>query len=1037
MSKELIVSVNGREKKIAVIEDGRVTEFYIERGEGSQGIVGNIYKGRVMRVLPGMQSAFVDIGLERDAFLYVSDFFDEEEEFERIVVDKSKTESAEVARAHAAEKIERDRIERDRQIESAQERGEPIAAEPEEETEEETEEEKAVAYADAQQPSAPELPQPVQAEAAQPADEEVEAGGRRGRRRRGGRGERNDAPARAEQPRVGAGSTADTPFAVTRGSFERVEDAHEAADASETFKDARTQERISEQVRGVEFDLGEPAQAVKVGTLLAANNLSGGGGFERVADDESDDDAKPRKVKGAQPAVAASVASLTTNVLDEVATTTGAPQAFERVSDDENAVEALPAAKGKGTRVRGGAKGKKGAATEPAEGGASEVSGTEAAPKRKSASKKTAGATKSAPKSAPKSAGAKGSTKRGKAATGATDAGAALADADASMRGTRSRGEFARRGGRRRNRRPQEEGENGSTEENSNGHAKPVVAPGEAAPVQAEPLQAEAVPAAPIEAALVETKPAQVAPARVEEAPERSPRGPRGGGRGSSSNRSGGRAEGGGRSDGGRGESARGSGSSRNESGRGDGGKSDADSPRGSSDSRRVEGGSNRPDSAVRSDNRRGESGRGDGGRGGSGGGGRGGRDRHTPMISDMLSERQEILVQIAKEPIAAKGARITSHIALPGRFLVYMPTIEHVGVSRKIESDSERQRLRRLIKDIRETEEVPSGGFIVRTAGVGISEQDLRDDARYLVRTWKDIKRTAEKQKAPAMAHKDLDLVQRLLRDQLSDDFTAIRVDSEEEYQEIVEFVNRIQPRLVNRVKLHTREEPILETYGVQAEIDKAIKPRVWLKSGGYLVINQTEALVAIDVNTGKYVGRGGTRLEDTITRTNLEAVDEIARQIRLRDLGGIIVLDLIDMDERRNRARVMQALQDALRDDKSPNKVLSFNDFGLVIMTRKRVKQSLERTLCSPCPYCTGAGLVKSPQTVCYEILEEARSLARSHKGERVKQTTLRINPEVARALRSTERDVLTEIEDYLGAVDINSDQHVHQEQFDFAFI
>ncbi|HYX40635.1 MAG TPA: Rne/Rng family ribonuclease, partial [Pyrinomonadaceae bacterium] len=315
----------------------------------------------------------------------------------------------------------------------------------------------------------------------------------------------------------------------------------------------------------------------------------------------------------------------------------------------------------------------------------------------------------------------------------------------------------------------------------------------------------------------------------------------------------------------------------------------------------------------MRSDSRRSESGRESGGRGR-------GRDRGTPMITDLLREGQEILVQIAKEPIAAKGARITSHIALPGRFLVYMPTIEHVGVSRKIESDSERQRLRKLIKDIRETEEVPSGGFIVRTAGVGISEQDLRDDARYLVRTWKDIRRVAEKQKAPAMAHKDLDLVQRLLRDQLSEDFTAIRVDDEEEYQEIVEFVNRIQPRLVNRVKLHTREEPILEAYGVQAEIDKAIKPRVWLKSGGYLVINQTEALVAIDVNTGKFVGRGGTRLEDTITRTNMEAVEEIARQIRLRDLGGIIVLDLIDMEERRNRARVMQALQDALRDDKSP---------------------------------------------------------------------------------------------------------------------
>ncbi len=406
-------------------------------------------------------------------------------------------------------------------------------------------------------------------------------------------------------------------------------------------------------------------------------------------------------------------------------------------------------------------------------------------------------------------------------------------------------------------------------------------------------------------------------------------------------------------------------------------------------------------------------------------------------MITDLLREGQEILVQIAKEPIAKKGARITSHIALPGRYLVYMPTVEHLGVSRKIDSESERTRLRKLIQKIHADEKVTAGGFIVRTAGVGISEADLRADAAYLVRAWQDIRRDAEKAKAPALVHRDLDLVQRILRDQLSEDFTAIRIDSEEEYQRVVEFVNRMYPRMVKRVKLYTRDEPILEAFGVQAEIDKAIKPRVWLRSGGYLVINQTEALVSIDVNTGKFVGRGATRLEDTITRTNIEAVEEIARQIRLRDLGGIIVLDLIDMEERRNRQRVMTVLQDALRHDKSPTKVLSFNDFGLVIMTRKRVKQSLERTLCAPCSYCQGAGLVKSPQTVCYEILEQARRLSKENAGDGSRQAMLRVNPEIARALRASERDVLNEIEDYLGAVDLSSDPRVHQEQFDFAFV
>jgi len=409
--------------------------------------------------------------------------------------------------------------------------------------------------------------------------------------------------------------------------------------------------------------------------------------------------------------------------------------------------------------------------------------------------------------------------------------------------------------------------------------------------------------------------------------------------------------------------------------------------------------------------------------------------ERHQPTITDLLREGQEILVQIAKEPIAKKGARITSHIALPGRFLVYMPTVEHLGVSRKIDSDTERSRLRKLIQKIHADENSPTGGFIVRTAGIGASEADLRADAQYLLRTWQDIRKSAEKSKAPALVHRDLDLVQRILRDQLSEDFTAIRIDSEDEYQRILEFVNRMQPRMVKKVKLYTREQPILEAYSVQAEIDKAIKPRVWLKSGGYLVINQTEALVSIDVNTGKFVGRGATRLEDTITRTNMEAVEEIARQIRLRDLGGIIVLDLIDMEERRNRQRVMTTLQDALRHDKSPTKVLSFNDFGLVIMTRKRVKQSLERTLCTPCQHCQGAGLVKSPQTICYEILEQARRLGRQDDGSR--QAMLRVNPEVAKALRGAERDVLNEIEDYLGSLDINSDPLIFQEQFDFAFV
>ena len=359
------------------------------------------------------------------------------------------------------------------------------------------------------------------------------------------------------------------------------------------------------------------------------------------------------------------------------------------------------------------------------------------------------------------------------------------------------------------------------------------------------------------------------------------------------------------------------------------------------------------------------------------------------------------------------------------------MPTVEHLGVSRKIDSDNERARLRKLIQKIHVEEGTPVGGFIVRTAGVGASEADLRADAHYLLRTWQDVRKDAEKRKAPALVHRDLDLVQRILRDQLSEDFTAIRIDAEDEYQRIVEFVNRMQPRMVKRVKLYTRDEPILEAFGVQVEIDKAIKPRVWLKSGGYLVINQTEALVSIDVNTGKFVGRGATRLEDTITRTNMEAVEEIARQIRLRDLGGIIVIDFIDMDERRNRQKVMQALEEALRADRSPSKVLQFNDFGLVAITRKRVKQSLERTIGSPCPYCEATGFVKNVNTVCNEIYIEMRKAAKHLEHSDV---MLRVHPEVAKALKTNNGRWLNELEELSKkTIIVKSDPALHQEQFD----
>ena len=399
------------------------------------------------------------------------------------------------------------------------------------------------------------------------------------------------------------------------------------------------------------------------------------------------------------------------------------------------------------------------------------------------------------------------------------------------------------------------------------------------------------------------------------------------------------------------------------------------------------------------------------------------------PSISDLLREGQEIIVQIAKEPLGQKGARITSYVALPGRFVVYMPTVDHVGVSRKIASDEERMRLKRILQSNRTG--IP-GGFILRTAGEGKSEEELRTDMHFLYNLWMDLRQKAEKKKAPVMVHHDLDLVQRILRDQLTSSFKNVWVDNEEMYEDVVGFVQRFQPGLVSRVKLYTRPAPIFDAFNITAELEKALRPKVWLKTGGYIVINQTEALVAIDINTGKYVGKSN-RLEDTIVKTNTDAVKEIVRQIRLRDLGGIIVVDFIDMDERKNRQKVMQALEEAMRSDRAPNKILAINDFGLVAITRKRVKQSLERTMCSPCAYCDGAGYVKSVATVIGEILQEAGKIARSLEGREV---VLRVHPEVAKVLKSHNNDYLQELEGILGrTVMVKSDPLLHQEKFDLA--
>ena len=404
--------------------------------------------------------------------------------------------------------------------------------------------------------------------------------------------------------------------------------------------------------------------------------------------------------------------------------------------------------------------------------------------------------------------------------------------------------------------------------------------------------------------------------------------------------------------------------------------------------------------------------------------------DKPDAKIEDLLKEGQDILVQVVKEPLGTKGARLTSHVTMPGRFLVFMPTVDHVGVSRKIDSREERGRLRGIVREFREQHGF-TGGVIIRTAAAGRTKEDIISDLSYFHQVWTEIRQKMDARRAPALLFQEQSLVTKLLRDLLTDDYTAIRIDDPQEHRRVVALVERIMPNLLPRVKLYTKDYPILEEYGVQAEIDKALRSKVWLKSGGYLVINQTEALVAIDVNTGRYVGKRTGRLEDTIVKTNLEAVKEIVRQLRLRDLGGIIVLDLIDMEEKKNRQRVFQEVEKELRKDRSPSKAIQVSDFGLVIVTRKRVKQSLERQLTEPCPYCSGSGSIKSSSTICYEIMSELKKIGSELDGHGV---IVRVNPDIARALKEEEPKLLRDLQQALGKqVTIKPDVHLHHEQFD----
>ena len=400
-------------------------------------------------------------------------------------------------------------------------------------------------------------------------------------------------------------------------------------------------------------------------------------------------------------------------------------------------------------------------------------------------------------------------------------------------------------------------------------------------------------------------------------------------------------------------------------------------------------------------------------------------KPRKTARIEDLLKVGQEVVVQASKDPIGTKGARLTSHLSIPGRHLVFMPTVDHIGISRRISNEKERRRLRDVVERLRP----PGTGFIVRTVAENVPEQKLESDIRFLVGVWNEVVRLNEKRRGPGLLHPDLDLILRATRDLFAQDVEKLVVDEREEYERIQRFVEAQDTSLKDRVVLHDNEEPIFDAYGIEQELKRATQRKVWLKSGGYIIIDQAEALTAVDVNSGRYVGKKS--LEETITKINVEAAKELVYQLRLRNIGGIIICDFIDMEKPQNRDKVFKTLQDALGRDKAKTNVLRISELGLVEMTRKRVRESIGRMLHEDCSYCDGKGYVKTVTTVCYEIFREIRREAHAYK-----EPVLMVNchQDVARVLQGEERQELRHLMDrYNKSIQVKAQQNYHREQFD----
>lgn len=400
-------------------------------------------------------------------------------------------------------------------------------------------------------------------------------------------------------------------------------------------------------------------------------------------------------------------------------------------------------------------------------------------------------------------------------------------------------------------------------------------------------------------------------------------------------------------------------------------------------------------------------------------------KDKQTP-IEQLVKEGQEVLVQVSKGPIGTKGARITGHLSIPGRNLVHMPTMDSVGVSRQISDDQERQRLKEIVKRLRPAK----SGFIIRTVAEGRQEDEFRSDINFLVSLWDNILRKYSDSKAPALVHQDLSITFRVIRDLLSHEVKRLVIDDEEEYRKIRGFLWEYLPKYGSIVTHYHRKRPIFDYYGIEEEIDRAMSHKVWLRSGGYLVFDQTEALTAIDVNTGRFVGKASH--EETILKTNLEAVQEIVYQLKLRNIGGIIIIDLIDMESLQNRQRVYQALKEELKHDKARSKILQISEIGLVEMTRKRDRENLGWLLCVTCPYCEGTGRIKSNSSITFELFRELERMWLANR--KLGSLTINVHPDVADHLFTEESDYLERMQEKIGQqFTIRSIHSFHHEQFE----